>query len=70
MAPAKPEKVIVPEEVIPVAPVNTPKVEMFNAFEVNWNVPVALPMATLVLVPVPRETAPLPVTENAPEDSE
>lgn len=48
---------------MPLTPVNAPRVEILNAEEVSWNVPVALPMLVLAVPVVLRLAAPTTVRE-------
>lgn len=76
------EKLMVPEEDIPVAPLTTPSVDISMVSETSWNVPVALPIVVeeaapdasvvtpvedrSVNAPVPGVTAPIEVKLASP----
>jgi hypothetical protein len=66
-APANVSEVAVIDIVsIELTPVRAPAVVTLSPDEESWNVPVEFPIDTL-FVPVPSETAPKPLTVNAPD---
>ncbi len=55
----RPENVIVPELVMPVAPEIAPRLDMSRVLESNWKVPVALPIWVLAVPVVLMVVAPV-----------
>lgn len=64
-----PEKVMVPDDVIPVAPVMAPRVEIFKVLEARLKVPVELPIEVVEVPVVFIEVVPVSVNPPVPWSS-